>query len=270
MSLRRRRDPQYLELTTTKNGTFAASITRVSGAPDCVWRFEDGEEQAGDSCSKALDGHEQKVVCKIAPKYIQTINFASQSIIGVKNLEKCHPTELRGYDNPSLVMDLSSVSGVTYLLSLWGCSLIQGNLSSVSGVTYFLSLGGCSLIQGNLSSVSGVTYLLSMVGCSLIQGNLSSVSGVTYYLDLEGCSLIQGTTIPHASSFLYCYLQDELADQARVDGIVDDLYTAKDGYSGALTINIDGNNAAPSVPQIVKIEELVSDCGWSLSYTLPS
>jgi uncharacterized protein YjbI with pentapeptide repeats len=124
---------------------------------------------------------------------VTSIDSNTDALTSIQNLEKCTKlTTLIANNNPALVLNLSSVSGVTYYLNLIGCPLIQGNLSSVSGVTRLLGLYGCSLIQGNLSSVSGLTYYLDLAGCPLIQGNLSSVSGLTYYLDLSGCSLIQG------------------------------------------------------------------------------
>jgi hypothetical protein len=138
MSLRRRRDPQYLELTTTKNGTFAASITRVVGAPDCVWKFADGEEQTGDSCSKVLDGSEQKVVCKIAPKYITELRANGQQLSQTRNSIRC-------------------INIINYVI--WGNVALRFTLSECPRSAEYLDLFNCFLAVGDLSDLPAVVFL---------------------------------------------------------------------------------------------------------------
>jgi hypothetical protein len=68
-----------------------------------------------------------------------------------------------------------------------------------------------------------------------------------------------------------CYLQNQTAVQARVGAIIDDIYDHKDEFTyPTITLNIDGNNAAPDTEHIALISELVNDYSWSISYTIPS
>lgn len=222
MSLRRRRNPQYLELTTTKNGTFEASITRVSGAPACVWKFADGEEQIGDSCSKALDGSEQKVVLKIAPKYIAVLTLLSCGIIRAKNMHRitnCTFLDIR--NNPALSVNLIDVSAINEIRS-W------------------------SELVGDIANFDGRS--LTADSNSRIYGNLSTLSPSIYYLYLNGCINITGTSISHMRDILTVLLADQSATQARINAIIDDIWQhrADFTYAGGITCNLDGNNAAPS------------------------
>jgi hypothetical protein len=224
MSLRRRRDPQYLELTTTKNGTFAASITRIAGAPACVWKFADGEEQVGDSCSKALDGSEQKVVLKIAPKWIDEIHIIGCDLIAIQHLIRCSSASLLDIrNNTALVLDLADLPRRLIALKTWA-NLVGSSLDLPMELTIFYAYNSTTVID------------------------IDALPLGMEDLQLSGCIGCIGNDVAHMKYINYIMMSNQSADQTRIDAIIDDIWQhrATFTYAGGITCNLDGNNAAPS------------------------
>jgi hypothetical protein len=207
MSLRRRRDPQYLTLTTAKNGTFTASITRIAGAPECVWKFADGDEQIGNSCSKALDGSEQKVICKIVPRWIATADLDA-TVTHIDHLRKCFSLtslsahfeawDVRVFDLPSglkiasvyagsIAGDLSEFPASVTRLDLWFCSLVTGSqISHMRGIDY-VDLSNQSATQSRINAIIDDIYTH--------RANFTYASGIACNLDGNNAAPI-GNVIP--------------------------------------------------------------------------
>ncbi len=241
MSLRRRRPPQYLELTTTKNGTFAASIVRISGAPDCVWRFEDGEEQVGDSCSKAMDGHEQKVVLKIAPKWIFHTVSTSMDLVAQRNFGKC---------------------GLEYF-DFYGNFLLNLELADIPISAYDIHLGECQSVVGLLSDIGKSVQTISLYNCHRVGGDIADLPATIKNCYLSGCA-VGGTRLHHLTGLILLWLDGQSATQARVDAIILDIWQhrASFTYAGGITCNLDGNNAAPSGTSSEPPEDGVTNSDW--------
>jgi hypothetical protein len=230
MSLRRRRPPQYLELTTTKNGTFAASITRVSGAPDCVWRFEDGEEQVGDSCSKVLDGHEQIAILRIAPKNITLLFCDNMSLACVLNLRRCvslASVDVWSYDFPGNV-----VIPFAYLprsLRIFYMGWLNPSTDCV---------------------IADLPDLVdfSAQGSAHLSGKMSELPATLRTIRIDQCPLVEYDSISQCVDMIAANISDNAQGQSRIDAIILDIWQhrASFTYAGGITCNLDGNNATPS------------------------
>ena len=161
-------------------------------------------------------------------------------------------------------------SGLTYAY-FYGCTLLTGVIDNLpSGLTY-ASFGGCSLLTGVIDNLpSGLTYAY-FYGCTLLTGVIDNLPSGLTYASFGGCSLLTGYDIANFVNIGEMYLQDQLADLTRVNAIVDNVYQGSivdDVFTDpTITLNIDGNNVAPSAAQITKILELIADYGWTISYT---
>ena len=150
------------------------------------------------------------------------------------------------------------------------CPLVTGDLADIGNWVY-VGLWECELVTGDVESLSSDAQTLGLNGCALLTGDLSDFSSTVTYLDAVGCVLLTGSSIAHMTGIGSVDISNQAADQTRVNAIIDNIYAAKESFTDTtITMNIGGNNAAPSAAQILKIEELQADYGWAITYTLPS
>ena len=290
----------YLKFTTSfgpSDGAFAASITGPS-ASTVTWQLYDGEttvEQTGLSCSYTFTTagpHEVRCICDLDE--ITALDAHACGLTDIDGLGSCGAlTALDIKHNEDIVFDLIAlppscesvnifgrtvVAGVTGSLSdvsacthvdLNACASVDGDLSSLAGAEY-VNLWACVLVTGGISSLSAATWV-SLGTNTTITGDLADFADTAQMLNLIGCTGIVGFDVAHMTNIGEIYLRDQSADQTRVNAIIDNIYTNKESFTDTtITMNIDGNNAAPSAAQILKIEELQADYGWSITYTIPS
>lgn len=158
--------------------------------------------------------------------------------------------------------DLSVFSPCVDIDSFWvqGEQIaITGDLSDLSNVTRWLALyGDLMTIKGDLSDVN-VYYYLYLFGNSMdITGDLSYMSSLSNYLFLSGNGFnITYTTTTWSSipsNTIYLRLGTGRLTQPEIDQLLIDLNAS--GISGTTTIDLQGNNAAPSAAADIAIREL--------------
>ncbi len=267
----------FLKFTTSfgpADGAFVASITGPS-AGSVTWRLYDGEttvEQTGLSCSYTFTTagpHEVRLICDLDE--ILTLDCHSCGLTDIDGLGSCGAlTNVNISGNPDLVFALQAFPISIETLECGGNPLITGSIPSLNPNAHYVNLGGSVLITGSINFFADST-VMNFWGDPLITGSIDLLNTQTTYVALVGATQITGTDIARMTHIEQIYLQDQSADQTRVNAIIDNIYAAKESFtSETIIMSIDGNNAAPSAAQILKIEELQADYGWAITYTLPS
>ena len=148
----------------------------ITNGKDVLWVFPDGSTSTASRPAKTL--------ASAGTVWLYCSNWDAPNLS-----INCNTTESR------YLGALSELPPVTYLLSLYNCSLVTGTLADLPPLTYYLSLYNCSLVTGALLDLPPVTNYLDLGNCSLVTGALLDLPPVTYYLSLYNCSLVTGALL---------------------------------------------------------------------------
>lgn len=152
--------------------------------------------------------------------------------------------------------------------SFGGCSLLMGSLADMPKSLTCASFGGCSLLSGALADLPKSLTYASFMGCPLLTGSIADLPNGLAHASFGNCSLLTGSNVAHMTRIEAIFLQNQQADQTRVNAIIDNCYSAKKSFSHPeILMNIGGSNAAPSKDRIARIEELVNNYNWTIIYS---
>ncbi|MCZ7403355.1 MAG: hypothetical protein O8C67_00295 [Candidatus Methanoperedens sp.] len=142
------------------------------------------------------------------------------------------------------------------------------NLASAS-LTSILANTNPLLVESLNNLPDGLTNA-SFYDCPLLTGVIDNLPDGLTNASFTSCPLLTGSNIRHMIHIEDCSLQNQNANQARINAIADDCYAGQEASEfthASIILNIGGNNSAPSAPQITKLEHLESDHNWTITYT---
>jgi len=277
MSLRRRRPPQWLTLESNKAAaeTIAITITRIAGAPDAAWRVVDGGqiyEYSGDALSHVVQVGPCEIECRIAPKWIATLNSPTQSISRIGNsklLSSCTSLDIadasadlaQRLEFPPVLESLATYSDINLTIYL---SEFPASMKSI--------ICNYCKVYGSLAEIPDGMRTFRAAYITTLTGSTSGLQSSLLVVHLHGgAGSIVFDSISQLTDMQDFRAQDNSLTSGEVNVIIQDVYDHKDNFTyAAPALNIDGNNAAPDAEHIALIEELVADYSWVISYTLPS
>lgn len=145
-------------------------------------------------------------------------------------------------------------SGMT-LFRLTYAPNVTGSISNLPSLLTDCQLAGCTGLSGSINIMpTGLTIL--SVNSALVTGSIDNLPNGLRTCDLAGCSQLTGTNVSHMAAIDFVYLQDQSANVARVNGIVDNVYAAKATMHTAVTMDLGGNNATMDATQAAEVVTL--------------
>jgi hypothetical protein len=246
----------FASLTTTKNGTFSATLKGASGDIYIYWGDGSALETftlipGGVACTHAYgDASEKTIRIYGALASVTYLTVTGQALIDCNPSLFINLDRLNLYSNASLSMPVSLLSGMTLVTNVrLDSTLIYGDLEPLSALTvlndFNITHSSITATTEHLSYLIGLKYLYGHT--SGVTGSLASLSTITGFLNIRlyanNISMTDDPLPPWAGCVISLY--DNNWTESEVGYFLKNM---ADGVGTGGAIDIAGDNANRAEP----------------------